>query len=161
MPSGSAAQLPPSIRASSTLPRQCIGPALHSVAVGEGRGLFSDSHELGPAVLPATGVEGWGGGKGISLTLAPPLRAGLPAPLLSVSAVLCCPGKVQGLLSQVLHLVKGKDISPALVTTGLGCLPAAGGEEQAGRKVSLSHLSTPLYRKQIVGATLPCSYLQG
>lgn len=128
----------PSTRASSTLPRQCIGPVLHSVAVGEGRGLFSYSHEPGPAVLPVTGGEGWGRGKGISLTHAHPLRAGLPAPLLSVSALLCCPGKVWGLLSQVLHLVRGRDNSPALVTTGLGHLPAAGGEEQAGRKVSLT-----------------------
>jgi hypothetical protein len=46
------------------------------------------------------------------------LRAGLPMPLPSGPAPLCYPGKVQGLLFQVLQPSKGRVNSPALTTWG-------------------------------------------
>ena len=52
----------------------------------------------GPALLPATGGEGWSG----QLSHAHTLEAGLPNPLPLGSALLCYPGKVQDPLSRVL-----------------------------------------------------------
>lgn len=62
------------------------------------------------------------------------------AHLLKGLALLCCPGKVQGLLSQVLQLMGIKDSSPTLATTGSTLPPAPevdghGGGGQRGRWV--------------------------
>lgn len=65
----------------------------------------------------------------------------LPLPLPPGSGLFCCPGKVQGLLSLVLHLVRGMDSSPALMTPGSGISPITGGE-LGGQFLSLFHSAT-------------------
>lgn len=72
----------------------------------------------------------------LSFTLSglPYLQAPHGGPVL-----LCCPDKVQDPLSQVLKRVRGRDSSPASMTTGPALPPAIDGKEGGGRSVPLRH----------------------
>lgn len=72
-------------------------------------------------------------------------------------ALLCCPGKVKGLLSRVLQQVKGWASSPTLMTWGPALLPAIGGKEQGAGSVSLSPMAQHgrLSQTCALGAGLP------
>lgn len=64
-----------------------------------------------------------------------------PGPVL-----LCCPGQVQGLTSQVLQQVRDRASSPVLMTPGPALPPAVGGKGQRGWRASLpcpSHCPAP------------------
>lgn len=55
---------------------------------------------------------------GPALSSSHPYGLTLLETLPPVLALLCCPGKEQCLISQVLQLVRGRDSSPALMTSG-------------------------------------------
>lgn len=74
-----------------------LGAALY---VAEGK---SERH------LPIALADKWQG----QLSEAHALGSSLPVPLPPVSGLLCCPGEVQGLISRVLQLVRGKAGIPA------------------------------------------------
>lgn len=96
----------------------------------------------GPALHPASDVDG----KRETTLLCPcqhkadgqwnqwshvhDFEAGSPTFLLTGLALLCCPGRVQGLFSWVLQLGAIRDSSPAHMTTGTALLCATGGDGQ-------------------------------
>lgn len=70
-------------------------------------------------------------------------RAGSPALLTTGSSLVCCPGRVQGLLSCVLQQVRGMASSLILVTPGPVLLSAAGSKGQRGEgRLSLTCATT-------------------
>lgn len=85
-------------------------------------GRWDSSHNLtitDPALPPASDIDGLGGG--ISpccyMTSHAHIGAGSRTPLPTASALLCCPGAVQDLLSQLLQLMGG-GVSVPLPTKG-------------------------------------------
>lgn len=96
------------------------------------------AHTFRPALLcrPGQGLSAAAGEEqtsspglitsGLAFLLAVGCRALPPSPHVCTSntrvTVLCCPGEVQGLLSQVPQLVRGRASSPTLISSGLACL---------------------------------------
>lgn len=78
-------------------------------------------------------------------------------PLPPGSAFLCYTGKVHGLLSQVLQLVRSRDSSPVLMTPGPGLPSVNGGERAKRRRVSLPS-SMPQHGRCVVGPAFPHLY---
>jgi hypothetical protein len=72
--------------------------------------------------------------------------------------LLCCPGKVQGRLSRVLQLVKGRASSPTIMTLGSILLPAIGGKEARG---NISPLPIQLLSRHTAGLALSHSDSHG
>lgn len=122
-------------------------------------------------------ASGEGRGRHLSLTHAPwQTNCGISSPTFTSlelppaeSVLLCCPGKEQGLFSQVLQLVRSMDSSFALRNLGSVLLPAIGGKRQ-GRAVhlSLAHATTSQTNGgassptlTILGPACPCSHHQG
>lgn len=82
---------------------------------------------------PSTSRQMNGGSSSPTPTGPAPLHQG-EACMLSTSrpSLLCCPVKVQGLLSQVLQSLRGRASSPAPMTSGSAPSVASGGERQGG-----------------------------
>lgn len=78
-------------------------PTIGGKGVRVGKGIF-----LSPILLQGRQVVG-------QLSHAHTLSASSPALLPSGSALLCCPGEVQGLFSQVLQQIRDRDSIPALM----------------------------------------------
>lgn len=116
---------PQSLTSSATFtmfPRQRAGPAPLSAAAREGQGQPSRSYDLRASSLACCM---WLEIKEYHLSLTH-----VPA---TETVLLCRSGEVQGLLSQVLQLVKGGRVSfPAL-------MPATDCKGRGGRRVSLPH----------------------
>lgn len=72
--------------------------------------------------------------------------------------LLCCPGKMQGPLSQGLQLVRERDSSPALMTLGSSLLTATGGEGQGGNMEIRYHPYTHATSGQMNGSQLSCAF---
>lgn len=119
----------------TVLPRQGAGPALLSIAAGEGQSKLSYYHDRGVNSVPALGgkeargsispclyncsadkLQGW-------LSHTQTLMASDPCLQHQRSALLCCPVKVQSLFSLVLQSGRGRASSPALRTSGPSLLP--------------------------------------
>lgn len=111
----------------SSITLMTMGLALQSAIGGEGQGIGGGCLSLFCATAQQTK------GKASCPTLMSLGLAHLQHPCPGPS-LLCCPGEVLRLLSQVLQLVKGKDSSPALMTLGPGLPLAVRSEEGGGRK---------------------------
>lgn len=136
------------------------------LAVVKGRDSSLTLRTIGPALLPARGDKGQGWEEGISPLLmplrgtqmaGPDLPCSCPQASLSAlpppgSALLCC--QVQGLHSEVLQPVMGRDSSPAHMSLGTDLLPQVARNKGEGGHVSLTHATT----WQMRGRTSPCSH---
>lgn len=92
---------------------------------------------IGPALMPALDVDGWGVQlfptytttihcQCIQFYHAHKFWDFLPKPMSKVLSLLCCPDMELGLISLVLQLVHLRDTSPTLVTSGSTVTPATG-----------------------------------
>lgn len=73
-----------------------------------------------------------------ALPLSYPCASSPALPLQSGSALVCCPGEVQELLSQVWKPVRGRNSSPILMTPEPPLLPAIGGKGRGRGGMNLS-----------------------
>lgn len=154
------------------LPRRGTGPTRLCIAASEGHNQFSCSHDSTrvsfPAIHRSKGVRL---GKSFSCSLRllqadtlhgklshahPPPRVSLLAlPLPSESALLCCPGEVQGLLFWMLQQVRNRTSSPALMNPWPALLFVIDGRVQGK---GISPLLIPPHSKQEAGLAFPHSH---
>lgn len=69
------------------------------------------------------------------LSCSPTLRTGSPAHPTTESAPVCCPDGVQGRLSCVMQLVRGRVSSGTLMTLGPALSPVSGSKGQRGKSI--------------------------
>jgi hypothetical protein len=100
-----------------------LGKASPACQRWQGIGDWTGNHSL-------VHVTRWQTGGRASFLILIPTGQDCPLPPLPGWALLYYPGEVQGQFSWVLHLVRGKNWSPVLMTPGPGILPAADTEGQ-------------------------------